>query len=272
MLALGVLAATLPSVSERRSHKIDYGGTLLLAIGLSAIILLTTLGGNTFDWGSPQIVAWASSASSASSRSLRRAARGRADPAAVAVQEPRLRGHERRRAGRRLRALRCADVPAAVPADRARALADGVRPAAAAGDGRTAVLLDRLGAGDLAHRALQGVPDRRHRGRRLGLYLLSSLDEDTSEGVAAFHMLVLGLGLGMVMQVLVLAVQNAMPYDMLGVATSGSTLFRSIGGSLGTAVLGAIFSGRWPPSSRPATARTRPSPTRCTRSSSSPRR
>jgi hypothetical protein len=41
----------------------------------------------------------------------------------------------------------------------------------------------------------------------------------------------------------VLAVQNALPYDMLGVATSGSTLFRSIGGSLGTAVLGAIFSG-----------------------------
>ena len=78
----------------------------------------------------------------------------------------------------------------------------------------------------------------------LGMWLLSSLDETTSTGVAAFHMLVLGLGLGMVMQVLVLAVQNAVPYDMLGVATSGSTLFRSIGGSLGTAVLGAIFSGR----------------------------
>ena len=57
-------------------------------------------------------------------------------------------------------------------------------------------------------------------------------------------MLMLGLGLGMVMQVLVLAVQNAVPYDMLGVATSGATLFRSIGGSLGTAMLGAIFSAR----------------------------
>ena len=76
------------------------------------------------------------------------------------------------------------------------------------------------------------------------MYLLSSLDETTSTGVAAFHMLILGLGLGMVMQVLVLVVQNSVPYDMLGVATSGSTLFRSIGGSLGTAILGAIFSGR----------------------------
>jgi MFS family permease len=78
----------------------------------------------------------------------------------------------------------------------------------------------------------------------LGMYLLSSLDETTSTGVAAFHMLILGLGLGMVMQVLVLVVQNSVPYDMLGVATSGSTLFRSIGGSLGTAILGAIFTGR----------------------------
>jgi hypothetical protein len=57
-------------------------------------------------------------------------------------------------------------------------------------------------------------------------------------------MVVLGLGLGMVMQVLVLATQNAVSYEQLGVATSGATLFRSIGGSLGTAVLGAIFTGR----------------------------
>jgi DNA-binding MarR family transcriptional regulator len=58
---------------------------------------------------------------------------------------------------------------------------------------------------------------------------------------AAF-MLVLGLGLGMVMQVLVLAVQNSVDYQYLGVATSGSTLFRQIGGSIGVSVFGAIFS------------------------------
>src|SRR6476469_7109417 len=44
--ALFVLAAALPSVSERRRHAIDYLGTLLLAVGLSALILMTTLGGN----------------------------------------------------------------------------------------------------------------------------------------------------------------------------------------------------------------------------------
>ena len=57
-------------------------------------------------------------------------------------------------------------------------------------------------------------------------------------------MFVLGLGLGLVMQVLVLAVQNAVDYADLGVATSGATLFRSMGGSLGTAALGAVFTAR----------------------------
>ena len=55
-------------------------------------------------------------------------------------------------------------------------------------------------------------------------------------------MLLLGLGLGMVMQILVMAVQNAVAYKQLGVATSGTTLFRSIGGSVGAALFGGIFS------------------------------
>jgi hypothetical protein len=57
-------------------------------------------------------------------------------------------------------------------------------------------------------------------------------------------MMLLGAGLGMVMQVLVIAVQNTAPHGDLGVATSSSMLFRLIGGSLGTAALGAIFTNR----------------------------
>jgi hypothetical protein len=64
---------------------------------------------------------------------------------------------------------------------------------------------------------------------------------ETSTLAASGIMLIMGLGLGMVMQVLVIAVQNAVDYRDLGVATSGATLFRLIGGSVGTAVLGAIF-------------------------------
>jgi MFS family permease len=78
----------------------------------------------------------------------------------------------------------------------------------------------------------------------VGMVLLSTMDQNTSTGLAAVEMLVLGLGLGMVMQVLVLAVQNAVPYEQLGVATSGATLFRSIGGSIGTAILGTVFTNR----------------------------
>ena len=55
-------------------------------------------------------------------------------------------------------------------------------------------------------------------------------------------MLILGLGLGSVMQVLVIIVQNGVPHSEIGVATAGATFFRSIGGSFGTAIFGAIFS------------------------------
>ena len=57
-------------------------------------------------------------------------------------------------------------------------------------------------------------------------------------------MAVLGLGLGMVMQVLVLAVQNAVEPRDLGVATSSATFARSMGGSFGVAIFGAIFANR----------------------------
>ena len=76
----------------------------------------------------------------------------------------------------------------------------------------------------------------------IGLLLLAQVGIGTSLIVSAVYMFVLGVGLGCVMQVLVLIVQNAVPYSELGVATSGATFFRSIGGSFGTAIFGAIFS------------------------------
>jgi DNA-binding MarR family transcriptional regulator len=78
----------------------------------------------------------------------------------------------------------------------------------------------------------------------VGLYLLSRIDEHSSFLQISVGMLVLGAGLGMVMQVLVIAVQNAVDFRDLGVATSGATYFRSIGGSFGTAIFGTVFSSR----------------------------
>jgi hypothetical protein len=68
---------------------------------------------------------------------------------------------------------------------------------------------------------------------RLNLYLLSRMNVGTSSVLDSFYMLVLGMGLGGVMQVLVIIAQNAVPHSELGVATSGATFFRSIGGSFG---------------------------------------
>lgn len=75
----------------------------------------------------------------------------------------------------------------------------------------------------------------------LALILLARVGLETSAAVASTYMLLLGAGLGMVMQILVMAVQNAVAYEQLGVATSGTTLFRSIGGTIGAALFGGIF-------------------------------
>ncbi|HEY8245696.1 MAG TPA: MDR family MFS transporter [Hyphomicrobium sp.] len=75
----------------------------------------------------------------------------------------------------------------------------------------------------------------------LALACLSQIEVETPPWLASTYMLVLGAGLGMVMQILVMAVQNAVAYELLGVATSGTTLFRSIGGTIGAALFGGIF-------------------------------
>ncbi len=89
-------------------------------------------------------------------------ARRRADPAPAPVPQQGLPCHERDRVRDRLRAFRRAHLPAAVPAGRARRLADGVRAAADPGDGGRADRLDRIGPDHLRDRPLQGVPDRGH--------------------------------------------------------------------------------------------------------------
>jgi EmrB/QacA subfamily drug resistance transporter len=76
----------------------------------------------------------------------------------------------------------------------------------------------------------------------VAMTLLARLEISTPIHVMYLYMGLLGLGLGMVMQVLILAVQNTVEFRHMGVATSGATLFRSIGGSVGVAGFGAVFS------------------------------
>jgi hypothetical protein len=76
----------------------------------------------------------------------------------------------------------------------------------------------------------------------IGLFLLSRMDEHTSTVVSSLYMLVLGAGIGLCMQVLTLIVQNTSSYQDLGVATSGVTFFRTLGGSFGASVFGSLYS------------------------------
>jgi EmrB/QacA subfamily drug resistance transporter len=245
IVAFFVLAATLPTVSERVHHVVDYLGTALLAAGLTAIVLAASLGGTSYAWGSPFIIALAIAGVLllvAFSFAERRAAEPVLPP--------------------RLLTNRVFVVTGAVGFVVGFALFGAVtylplflqvvKGATPTGSGLQllplmgGLLITSILSGQLITRTgrYKPFPIIGTAVMTLGLYLLSTMSPTSSGTAISLFMFILGLGLGMVMQVLILAVQNAVDYADLGVATSGATLFRSIGGSLGTAVLGAIFANR----------------------------
>src|SRR3954466_9510557 len=244
-IALVVLGITLPGKRERVERAVDYVGTVLLAVALSSLVLATTLGGTSYDWGSPFIAGLGVPCVAAASGFVY-AGRRAGEP----VLPPSLFGN------------RVFAVTSAVGLVVGFALFGALTflplfQQVVRGDTPTESGLQLLPVmgGLLFTSILSGqVITRTGRYRWfpiggtaiavLGLLLLARLDRSTSTALAALYMLVLGLGLGMVMQVLVLAVQNSVEYEQLGVATSGATLFRSIGGSVGTAVLGAVFTNK----------------------------
>jgi len=79
----------------------------------------------------------------------------------------------------------------------------------------------------------------------VGMALLSQMTENTSYGQAVFYIVVMGLGLGATMPIFTIAVQNAVPYRIMGVATSSTQFIRSIGGTLGLAILGSVMASRF---------------------------
>ncbi|MGW2660602.1 MDR family MFS transporter [Nocardia tengchongensis] len=81
----------------------------------------------------------------------------------------------------------------------------------------------------------------------VGLYLMSTMGPDTGVWLMSLYMLILGLGVGLAMQVLTIAVQNSVPYSDLGTATSGVTFFRTIGSAFGTTVFGTLYTNQLRP-------------------------
>jgi EmrB/QacA subfamily drug resistance transporter len=244
-VALVVIGAVFHTSTERVEHKIDYLGAGLLASGLSAIVLFTSLGGTTLAWGSPELVALI--------------VVGVALLVAFVFAE--------RRAAEPILPLelfrnRTFSVCAAIGFIIGVALFGSVtylpiflqivkgRSPTSSGLQLTpmmgGLLVTSIVSGRLISRfgRYKPFPVAGTAVMTVGMVLLAQLDIDSTGLYASLSMLVLGLGLGMVMQVLVLAVQNAVDYRNMGVATSGALLFRQIGGSIGIALFGAIFANQ----------------------------
>ena len=241
-VALVVTALVLPSDLARIKRVIDYAGSVLLTLAVTALILVASLGGTTFAWASAPIAGMAIA--------------GVLLLVAWAVVE--------RRAVEpilplKLFANRVFSAASVIGFVVGFALFGAVTflpvflQVAKGSDPTTSgVELLPLMLGMLTTSVVSGFLISRW-GRykvfpvvgtavmTLGLYLLSTVGATTPNALMYFYMVVMGLGLGGVMQVLVIAVQNAVDYRDLGVATAGATFFRSIGGSFGTAIFGAIF-------------------------------
>jgi EmrB/QacA subfamily drug resistance transporter len=242
-LAIFVIVTQLHLPSDHSKHRIDYIGASLLTAAVTSLILLTTWGGDTYAWASPEILGlglvgivsliafWFQEKHAAEPimppalfrSSVFRVASGIGFIVGVAmfgaiVFMPLflqiVYGASPTASGLRMLPLMVGLLTSSIASGRAISRIGRYRMFPIAG---TAVLT-------------------------VGLLLLSQLQVSTPSWLASVFMLIVGLGIGLVMQVLVIAIQNDADPRNLGAATAGSTTLRSLGGSLGVALLGAIFS------------------------------
>jgi EmrB/QacA subfamily drug resistance transporter len=244
-LALVVIQAVFHTRAEHVRHAMDYLGAATLAGGLASVVLFTSLGGTTFAWAS-----WESITLLVSGLALLVAfafVERRADEPILPLQLFRNRIFAVTSAIGFIVGLALFGSVTFLPLFLQ--IVKGASPTTA-GLQLTPMMGGLLVTSILAGRLISRFG--RYRpfpivGTALmsvGMLLLARINVHTSVTTAALDMLVVGLGLGMVMQVLVLAVQNAVEHRYMGVATSGSLMFRQIGGSIGLAAFGSIFANR----------------------------
>jgi EmrB/QacA subfamily drug resistance transporter len=244
-LALAVIGVVFHGRAEHIRHQVDFLGAALLAGGLSAIVLFTSLGGTTWPWDSVQSVALVVGGSGllvAFALVERHVAEPIVPPALfrnrvfvvtsaigfivgfalfgavtfLPLYLQIVKGHSPSSSGLLLTPMMFGLLATSI------------------GSGQLISKFGRYKPFPIAGTALM----------TLALYLLSGIGVTMPVWQTAVYMVVLGFGLGMTMQVLVLAAQNAVPYELLGVATSGSTLSRQVGGSIGVSIFGAIFANQ----------------------------
>ena len=242
-IALVVIAVVLPAAGSRRQHKIDYAGALLLAGFAAAVVLATSWGGTTYPWGSPVIIglfagaavlllAWYASARRASEPML--SLRLFSNPVFTIASAIALAAGFAMFGALSYLPLFLQVVHGVSPTMSGVYLLPMV----------LGMLLTSVGSGQMIARTgrYKIYPIVGSALMAVALFLLSRLDENTSTLVMNLFFFALGFSLGLVIQVLVIAVQNTVDFADLGAATSGVTFFRTIGGSFGVSVFGAIFS------------------------------
>ena len=245
ILALALVGRHLPALGVRAARHIDYLGAIVLAFTLGVLVLLTDLGGLTYPWSSPVILALA----------------------AMAILGVVMFALVERRAREPILPMRLLQdrtfvLAAAVGGSVGFALfgsvtylpmflqhVKGSTPTASGIEMipmMAGALLTSIGSGQLITRwgRYRAFPIIGTALATVALLLLSRVTVDTSLPMLLSQLLLLGMGLGFVTQVLIVAVQNSARYEDLGAATSGATMFRLIGGSVGTAVLGTMFVSR----------------------------
>ncbi len=243
VLALGVIAVALEPRGERVKHSIDYAGFVLLSGGLTAFVLATSLGGNTFAWFSIEIIGLIVGAIAMLGAFVWVEARA-AEPV-LPLSLFRNNTFAVTSAVGFLVGMAMFGSITFLPMYLQ--LAKGVSPT------DSALQLVPMMVGLIGASMTSGfLMTRTGRYKILpqvstfvligGLLLLATMQLDTPSWQIAIYMFLVGAGIGPVNSVSVTATQNAVPRAVVGAATAGTTLFRQIGGSIGVSVFGAIFS------------------------------
>lgn len=245
VIALAAIGARLHLPVHRTEHRVDYGGAVLLAVSVVSLLLATVWGGIDYPWGSVQIIGLFVASLVGALLFVWRENRAKEpiiplrlfknDIFSVSVLLSLLVGMVMFGA-----IIFLPEYQQLVRGDSATKSGLMLLP----------LVLGVMG-GSLTSGRLISKLGRYRKFPIIGTVLLiisfwlfSHIAIDTSRVVLGAWMVVLGLGVGMVMPVMTLAVQNGVDRKDLGTATSSVTFFRSIGSSLGTAIFGAILTNR----------------------------
>ncbi|RSS60750.1 MDR family MFS transporter [Streptomyces sp. WAC06614] len=250
-LPLGAVALAMVSAvlhlprKERGKTKIDYLGAALLTVAITAIVLVTTWGGTEYDWASGQIVGLIVTGVVALTAFL--FVETRAAEPVLPLHIFRSRNFTLMSAIGFLTGFAMFGAVLYLPL-----FQQSVQGASATNSGLLLLpmLLSMMAVSLVAGRITTNsgrykvFPIAGSALMVVGLYLLATMDTSTTRLVSGLYMAVLGAGLGFLMQITMLVAQNSVEMKDMGVASSSATLFRTLGGSFGVALMGSLFTSR----------------------------